>query len=88
MEAGEDYSSLAPREMRWLRVGHAHVGQRIARSFGGHLVLGTITRWRPADVWEGDAALFRAEHDDGEQPRTQRASHDRAQFFSSGVCIS
>jgi hypothetical protein len=69
-EAKGDYDTLAPREARWLRVGHELLGKRVLRSFEGAATLGTITRWLPADSAEGDPALFRVR----DRERTQHTS--------------
>ena len=66
-EAGDDYSSLAPRESRWLSVGHPHIGARVTRRFDGAKVYGTVRKWLPADEAEGEPALYRIVHDDGDQ---------------------
>ena len=51
------YEALKPREHRWLKVGHRLLGQRVRRTFDGQPILGTVTKWLPADLAEGDPAL-------------------------------
>ena len=50
----------------WATAGHPWLGVRVARQFGKRCALGTIVAWAPADEAEGDPALWRAEHDDGD----------------------
>jgi hypothetical protein len=66
-EAGTDYDSLAPAENRWLKVGSTLLGERVARRFGEQTVVGRVTHWLPADVGNGEPALFRIVHDDGDK---------------------
>ena len=69
-EASEDYETLAPREARWLGgSSHPHMGARLLRTFDGGAtrVLATITKWLPADAANGEPALFRIVHDDGDE---------------------
>jgi hypothetical protein len=69
-EASEDYETLAPREARWLGgSSHPHMGARLLRTFDGGAtrVLATITKWLPADAANGEPALFRVVHDDGDK---------------------
>eukprot|EP00966_Prymnesium_polylepis_P302382 6985880-Prymnesium_polylepis.1 len=53
--------------IEWLSSGHELLGARVARPFGKRCALGTISKWVDADEAEGDPALFRAEHDDGDE---------------------
>ena len=50
-----------------LAAGHVYVGRRVARLFGKRLVLGTVTGWLPACKVQGEPALFRIVHDDGDE---------------------
>ena len=67
LEAASDYTRLAPRESRWLRLGHELLHQRVLRVFDGVEVVGTITRWLPEEVAAAEPALFRCEHADGDR---------------------
>ena len=75
-EGGTDYEALKPRETRWLKLGHALVGQRLSRQFGAQTIVGTITKWLPADLGEGDPALFLCAHDDGDKEELEEAEAD------------
>ena len=56
--------AAAPEE--WLRDGSALLGRRVARRFGKLVALGSVVAWLPANAEEGDAALYRVVHDDGD----------------------
>ena len=69
-EAVEDYEALKPREAKWLKAGHKFLGKQVVRYFDvdgeREKVIGTIIKWLPADAGEGDPALWKCEHDDGD----------------------
>ena len=66
-QAAEASSSGGAEAIAWLSSGHKLLGTRVARLFHGQITSGTITMWVGADVAEGDPALFRMEHDDGDE---------------------
>ena len=49
-----------------MRDGSALLGRRVARRFGKLVALGSVAAWLPANAEEGDAALYRVVHDDGD----------------------
>jgi len=52
----------------WLHDGHDLIGRRVLRTFDADVpVLGTLTKWMAEDPATGDAAIFRAVHDDGDE---------------------
>ena len=53
----------------WRAEGHEFLGERLRRTFGrrgDNGVNATVRKWLPEDVAEGEPALFRAVHDDGD----------------------
>lgn len=54
------------QEAQMRLMGHEWLGQRVTRFFGARVVVGTVTKWLPADEDAGDSALFRVVHDDGD----------------------
>jgi len=68
-EAVEAFAQHRPPDSsEWRSEGHEYMGKRIERTFGaGRVVLGTLTKWLPEVKEEGEPALFRAVHDDGDE---------------------
>ena len=56
-----------PDDIAWADEGHELLGSRVARLHGKKCVLGAITKWVDADEAEGDPALFKMQHDDGDE---------------------
>ena len=60
-------SAVPVDDIAWRTEGHEWIGARTAHHFGKRIVLGTITKWVEADEAEGDPALWKARHDDGDE---------------------
>ena len=57
------------------------VGERLRRTFGrrgDNGVNATVRKWLPEDVAEGEPALFRAVHDDGDEEDLEEAEVEAA----------
>ena len=79
VEAGLAYfGRLAMERAEWRRDGHKFVGAKIARRFGKRTVLARISKWLPADETDGEPALFRAVHDDGDEEDLEEAEAAQA----------
>jgi len=76
MPHGRPHGQLPPQEPSqpppppaaetWLTEGSELLHKRLARRFGKTVMLGTVVGWLPANENEGDEALYRVHHDDGD----------------------
>jgi hypothetical protein len=72
------FGRLAMERAEWRPDGHKFVGAKIARRFGKRTVLARISKWLPADETDGEPALFRAVHDDGDEEDLEEAEAAQA----------
>ncbi|KAL1502918.1 hypothetical protein AB1Y20_010990 [Prymnesium parvum] len=57
---------VRPDSLDWQFEGHPFIGQRVARTFNGEVVYGTITKWLPADEANEEPAIYHMRHDDSD----------------------
>ena len=60
-----------PAVEKWLWQGHASIGAKVLREFGGVPIFGQVSCWLPAAEAEGEGALFRVLHEDGDEVSPQ-----------------